>query len=231
MDTGPRREGQGVRVAMLAPLEGGGIRCGRNRAPLLSFQERTGVKGKADGFDHSASASYSHSSVTAQIQLVGWQCIDSTCGPKEGTNAAVHACWRIVNQMLSCPIDGIIRSGGWYVSAEGNALANGIGLMFSHRVGNAGQKWAVRPDDRIHLPATITTDAHPQTAPGLLGQSQMPRRGPLGIWDCPSMYANQQWNLTYEERAARSLPWRATQRGLASTVSGARRTSRVPSYV
>ncbi|MFD8756717.1 ricin-type beta-trefoil lectin domain protein [Kitasatospora sp. NPDC059577] len=169
-----------------------------NSISIYPGKSSTGVRGKVDSFDAAAFAGYSDSSVTVHPQLVDWQCMDSIGGPNEGTDVAVYACWQTVNQRFNFAIDGTIRSGSWCVSTKGNALGNGTGVMLSRCVGNTGQKWAVRPDGRIYLPATVTADNPGGRCLELPGwHTEQGTR--LGIWDCPAPQANQQWNLTYEK--------------------------------
>ncbi|MFD4395201.1 ricin-type beta-trefoil lectin domain protein [Kitasatospora sp. NPDC058478] len=171
-----------------------------NALSIFAGKSSTGTKGKVDGFVPPAFAGFSDSSVTIHSQLVNWLCADSIGGPNEGTEVAAYACWQTINQRFNFATDGTIRSGSWCVSTKGNALGNGTGLILSRCVGNTGQKWAVRPDGRIYLPATVTADNPGGRCLELPGwATEQGTR--LGIWNCPGLQANQQWSLNYEQHA------------------------------
>ncbi|WP_033334086.1 RICIN domain-containing protein [Streptomyces novaecaesareae] len=171
-----------------------------NAISVFPGKSSTGIKGKVDSFDHWAFSGYSDSSVTVQSQLVDWLCMDSIGGPNEGTDIAVYACWQTINQRFNFAIDGTIRSGSWCVSTKGNALGDGTGLMLSRCAGNTGQKWAVRPDGRIYLPATISTE-NPDGRCLELPEGHTDQGTRLSISKCPTPQTNQQWILTYEKHA------------------------------
>ncbi|MGW4896159.1 ricin-type beta-trefoil lectin domain protein [Kitasatospora sp. NPDC004240] len=156
------------------------------------------AKGKVTTFAAPTFAGYSDSSVTLHSNQANWLCADNTGGPYEGAELSVYACWQTINQRFNFAIDGTVRAGSWCVSTKDNALANGTPVVLSRCVGNTGQKWAVRPDGRIYLPATVDAATSPAgrclEIPG--GTAEQGTR--LKIWDCPSLQANQQWTLTYE---------------------------------
>ncbi|MFJ5123149.1 ricin-type beta-trefoil lectin domain protein [Kitasatospora sp. NPDC088548] len=172
-----------------------------NAIAIFPGKSSPGSKGKVTAFADPAFAGYSDSSVTIHSNRVDWLCADNTGGPYEGAELSVYACWQTINQRFNFAIDGTVRAGSWCVSTKNNALANGTRVVLSRCVGNNGQKWAVRPDGRIYLPATVD----PVNSPGgkcLELPGWATEQGTrLGIWDCPTLQNNQQWTLTYEKHA------------------------------
>ncbi len=123
--------------------------------------------------------------------------MDAVGGPRQGAEIAIYGCWNTANQRFNLATDGTVRAGSYCLSTKDNALGNGTGVILSTCTGASGQKWAIRPDGRIYLPAT--TDAGNPTGRCLELPGWATDQGTrLGIWDCPNPQANQQWTLQSE---------------------------------
>ncbi|MFF1793196.1 ricin-type beta-trefoil lectin domain protein [Kitasatospora sp. NPDC058263] len=172
-----------------------------NAVAVFAGTDSAGVKGKVAAFAIPTFAGYSDSSVTIRSNHVNWLCADNEGGPYEGAELSVYACWETINQRFNFAVDGTVRAGSWCVSTQDNVLGNGTQVVLSRCVGNTGQKWAVRPDGRIYLPATVDPVNNPAGRCLELPGWATTQGTRLGIWDCPALQANQQWTLTYEKHA------------------------------
>ncbi|MFJ9951271.1 ricin-type beta-trefoil lectin domain protein [Kitasatospora sp. NPDC091207] len=172
-----------------------------NAVAVFAGVNSPGTRGKVTTFAAPTFAGYSDSSVTIRSNQVDWLCADNAGGPYEGAELSVYACWQTVNQRFNFAVDGTVRAGSWCVSTKDNALGNGTRVILSRCVGNTGQKWAVRPDGRIYLPATVDPVNNPGGRCLELPGWATTQGTRLGIWDCPAPQGNQQWTLRYEEHA------------------------------
>ncbi|MEU8512046.1 RICIN domain-containing protein [Kitasatospora sp. NPDC048722] len=169
-----------------------------NAIAVFPGQSSTGAKGKVDGFGPWNTVGYADASTSIHPNLVSWQCADADGGPRDGAPLGIYSCWNTPNQRFNLGTDGTIRAGSWCVSTKDNGLTNGTAVILTTCNGNTGQKWTMRPDGRIYLPATVD----PANSPGgkcLELPSWATAQGTrLGIWDCPGLQANQQWSLAPE---------------------------------
>ncbi|MFJ2810836.1 ricin-type beta-trefoil lectin domain protein [Kitasatospora sp. NPDC087271] len=169
-----------------------------NAITVFPGKSSTGATNKVDGFDNWQFLGYADASVSVHPNAVNWQCMDAEGGPRDGAEVAIYSCWQTANQRFSFATDGTIRAGSWCLSTKDNALGNGTRVILTTCTGNTGQKWSMRPDGRIYLPATVD----PANNPG--GQClELPgwatdQGTRLGIWTCPGVQANQQWTLQPE---------------------------------
>ncbi|MFJ9847314.1 ricin-type beta-trefoil lectin domain protein [Kitasatospora sp. NPDC101155] len=158
----------------------------------------SGVAGKVDKLDGPQNAGYTDASFSVHPNSVSWQCMDAVGGPRDGTEIAIYSCWTTANQRFNLATDGTIRAGSYCLSTKDNALLNGTRVILTTCNGNTGQKWSMRPDGRIYLPATVD----PANSPG--GKClELPgwatdQGTRLGIYDCPGLQANQQWTIAPE---------------------------------
>ncbi|MGW1174613.1 ricin-type beta-trefoil lectin domain protein [Kitasatospora sp. NPDC002543] len=157
----------------------------------------TGAKSKVDGFDAWQSLGYADASVSVHPNSVSWQCMDAVNGPRNGAEVAIYGCWNSVNQRFNFATDGSVRAGSYCLSTQDNGLGNGTRVVLSTCTGATGQKWSVRPDGRIYLPATV--DAGNPGGRCLELPAWATDQGTrLGIWNCPGLQANQQWTINPE---------------------------------
>ncbi len=129
---------------------------------------------------------------------VSWQCLDAIGGPHDGAEAAIYNCWQTANQRYSFATDGTIRAGSYCLSTKDNVLGNGAPVVLATCTGKTGQKWAMRPDGRIYLPATVDPADSPAGKCLELPGWATDQGTRTGIWDCPGLQANQQWTLQPE---------------------------------
>ena len=168
-----------------------------NAITVFTGKSSTNTKNKVDGFNPWQPLGYADASVSVHPNLSSWQCMDAVGGPRQGAEIAIYGCWNTANQRFNLATDGTVRAGSYCLSTKDNALGNGTGVILSTCTGASGQKWAIRPDGRIYLPAT--TDAGNPTGRCLELPGWATDQGTrLGIWDCPNPQANQQWTLQSE---------------------------------
>ncbi|GAA1392372.1 hypothetical protein GCM10009639_23880 [Kitasatospora putterlickiae] len=159
----------------------------------------TGTPGKVDGFSPYSLMGYANTSVSLHSNQVSWQCVDAEGGPRDGAPIAAWSCWDTPSQRFTFGIDGTIRAAGYCLTAQDPSLGNGTKVVLSVCANQPSQKWATTTDGRIYLPAT--TSAAAPTGRCLERPGWAADQGTrLGIWDCPSLQANQQWTLNLESK-------------------------------
>ncbi|MFE7590086.1 ricin-type beta-trefoil lectin domain protein [Kitasatospora sp. NPDC057512] len=155
------------------------------------------VAGKVDRLGEPQKGGFVDASLSVHPNSASWQCMDAEGGPREGAEMAIFNCWQTANQRFNFAIDGTIRTGSYCLSTKDNALGDGTRVVLTTCNGSTGQKWTMRPDGRIYLPATVDAD-NPDgrclEVPGW-ATDQGTR---LGIWKCPGLQANQQWTIQSE---------------------------------
>ncbi|MFD5920412.1 ricin-type beta-trefoil lectin domain protein [Kitasatospora sp. NPDC058201] len=157
----------------------------------------TGVAGKVDGFAPWAFAGYADASVSIHSIHARWLCADAEGGAREGAELAAYNCWETGNQRFNFASDGTVRNGSLCLSTRDNALDNGTLTVLARCKGNSGQKWSLRPDGRLFVPATVTAD-NPGGKCLELPRWDTAQGTRLGIWDCPGFQDNQRWTLQAE---------------------------------
>ncbi|MFF8770355.1 ricin-type beta-trefoil lectin domain protein [Kitasatospora sp. NPDC015120] len=168
-----------------------------NTGAIAVFTGTGDAKGKVDGFSGISFMGYANTSVALHSKQVPWQCADAEGGPRDGAEMSVWGCWSSVNQRFTFGIDGTVRASGYCLTAQDPSLANGTKVVLATCGNKPSQKWAMTPDGRIYLPATTTASA--PTGRCLERPGWDANQGiRLGIWDCPTLQANQQWTLTVE---------------------------------
>ncbi|MCX4684450.1 RICIN domain-containing protein [Kitasatospora purpeofusca] len=157
----------------------------------------TGTTGQVDGFAPWAFAGYADASVSMHSAQVDWLCADAEGGPHNGTELTVYGCWNTNNQRFNFASDGTVRNGSFCMSTRDNALENGTRVVLALCTGGAGQKWSMRPDGRLFIPATVNDGSPGGKCLELPGwATEQGTR--LGIWDCPALQGNQRWTLQPE---------------------------------
>ncbi|MFJ8041359.1 ricin-type beta-trefoil lectin domain protein [Kitasatospora sp. NPDC096147] len=169
-----------------------------NAIAVFPGKSTDGTANKVDAFDTWQLVGYADSSVSVHPNSVSWQCLDALGGPHEGAETAIYGCWQTANQRFSFATDGTIRAGSYCLSTKDNSLTNGTRIILTTCTGSAGQKWGMRPDGRIYLPATVDPIGSPGGKCLELPGWATDQGTRLGIWDCPGLQANQQWTLQPE---------------------------------
>ncbi|MFG3052994.1 ricin-type beta-trefoil lectin domain protein [Kitasatospora sp. NPDC048239] len=159
---------------------------------------KTGTPNKVDGFNPIQYLGYANAGVSIRSNLTGL-CADAEGGPRDGADVAVYGCWQTANQRFNFVTDGTVRAGIYCLSTKNNALGNGTPVILSLCSDDkaAGQKWSMRPDGRIFLPATVDAGSPAGKCLELPGWATA-QGTRLGIYDCPQLQANQQWTLKPE---------------------------------
>ncbi|MER7708417.1 ricin-type beta-trefoil lectin domain protein [Kitasatospora sp. NPDC097605] len=168
-----------------------------NALAIFPGTNSTGTTGKVDGFGPWAFAGYADASVSIHSGLVDWLCADAVGGPRPGAELAVFTCWQTPNQRFNFASDGTVRAGSFCLSTKDNALTNGTRAVLALCSGESGQKWSMRPDGRLFIPATVTNDSPGGKCLELPGWTTA-QGTRLGIWDCPTLQDNQRWTLQPE---------------------------------
>ncbi|MCX4756217.1 RICIN domain-containing protein [Kitasatospora purpeofusca] len=169
-----------------------------NAIAVFPGKSSDGTANKVDGFDNWQLVGYADASVSVHPNSVSWQCLDAIGGPRDGAEAAIYNCWQTANQRFSFATDGTIRAGSYCLSTKDNVLGNGAPVVLATCTGKTGQKWAMRPDGRIYLPATVDPADSPAGKCLELPGWATDQGTRVGIWDCPGLQANQQWTLQPE---------------------------------
>ncbi|MFD8081625.1 ricin-type beta-trefoil lectin domain protein [Kitasatospora sp. NPDC059722] len=169
----------------------------KNAITIYPGLNPSGVAGKVDKLDGPQNAGYTDASFSVHPNSVGSQCMDASGGPRDGAELAIYNCWNTVNQRFNFATDGTIRAGSYCLSTKDNALANGTRVILTTCNGTDGQKWTMRPDGRIYLPATVDA-ANPGGRCLELPGWATDQGTRLGIWNCPGLQANQQWTIARE---------------------------------
>ncbi|MFJ8436160.1 ricin-type beta-trefoil lectin domain protein [Kitasatospora sp. NPDC094019] len=169
-----------------------------NAIAVFPGKSSDGTANKVDGFDNWQLVGYADASVSVHPNSVSWQCLDAVGGPRDGAEAAIYGCWQTANQRFSFATDGTIRAGSYCLSTKDNVLDNGAPVVLATCTGKAGQKWAMRPDGRIYLPATVDPTDNPTGKCLELPGWATDQGTRVGIWDCPNLQANQQWTIQPE---------------------------------
>ncbi|WP_280685106.1 RICIN domain-containing protein [Kitasatospora sp. MAA19] len=169
-----------------------------NAITVYPGKSKTGTANKVDGFDPMQLLGYADAGVSIRSNSTGL-CADAENGPRNGADVAVYGCWPTANQRFNFVSDGTVRAGGYCLSTKDNALADGTRVILSDCDDKTGQKWNVRPDGRIYLPATVDAATSPAGKCLELPGWATAQGTRLGIYSCPGLQANQQWTL-YPER-------------------------------
>ncbi|MFI5643406.1 ricin-type beta-trefoil lectin domain protein [Kitasatospora sp. NPDC051705] len=172
---------------------------GANAITVFPGKSSDGTRNKVDGFGDWQFLGYADASVSVHPATASWQCMDAVGGPHDGAEVAVYSCWETAAQRFSPATDGTIRAGSYCLSTKDDALGNGTRVVLATCTGGSGQKWSVRPDGRIVLPATVDPAGNPGGRCLELPGWATDQGTRLGIWDCPGVQANQQWSLQYEQ--------------------------------
>ncbi|WP_405358625.1 ricin-type beta-trefoil lectin domain protein [Kitasatospora sp. NBC_00085] len=171
-----------------------------NAIAVFPGQSSNGTAGKVDGFGEWHLVGYADASVSLHPNTSPWQCADAEGGPRDGAEIAVWGCWNTPSQRFNLATDGTVRAGNYCLSTKDNALWNGARAVLTRCEGKSGQKWSMRPDGRLYLPATVD-DANPGGKCLELPGWATDQGTRLGIWDCPGLQANQQWTIQPERTA------------------------------
>lgn len=167
-----------------------------NAITVYPGKSSSGTANKVDGFTPMTLLGYADASVSVRSNLTGL-CADAEGGPRNGADIAVYGCWQTASQRFNFASDGTVRAGSYCLSTKDNALLDGTRVILSTCDDKTGQKWNVRPDGRIYLPATVDADHTGGRCLELPGwATEQGTR--LGIWNCPSLQSNQQWTLSPE---------------------------------
>ncbi|MFE7529867.1 ricin-type beta-trefoil lectin domain protein [Kitasatospora sp. NPDC057542] len=170
---------------------------GTDSAITIFPGQSTSVAGKVDRLGAPQSAGYADASLSVHPNTVSSQCLDAEGGLRDGAEIIIYGCGNTVNQRFNFAMDGTIRAGSYCLSTKDNALSDGTRTVLTTCNGSTGQKWTVRSDGRIYLPATVDA-ANPGgkclELPGW-ATSQGTR---VGIWPCLGQQANQQWMVMPE---------------------------------
>ncbi|MGW4897128.1 ricin-type beta-trefoil lectin domain protein [Kitasatospora sp. NPDC004240] len=168
-----------------------------NAITVFPGKSSTGTENKTDGFNDWQFLGHADASVSIHPNLVSWQCMDAVGGPHAGAELAIYGCWNTPNQRFNLATDGTVRAGSLCLSTQDNALGNGTRVVLATCTGATGQKWAVRPDGRIFLPATVDADNPAGRCLELPGWAT-DQGTRIGIWNCPGPQNNQLWSITPE---------------------------------
>ncbi|MFB7619866.1 ricin-type beta-trefoil lectin domain protein [Kitasatospora sp. NPDC056181] len=168
-----------------------------NAITVFPGKSSDGTRNKVDGFNPWQLLGYADASVSIRPNSAGWQCMDAEGGPSAGATLAIWGCWNTANQRFNFAADGTIRASSYCVSTKDDALGDGTPAVLARCEGKNGQKWAVRPDGRIYLPATVDASSPNGRCLELPGWATA-QGTRLGIWNCPGVQLNQQWTLNPE---------------------------------
>ncbi|WP_380281618.1 ricin-type beta-trefoil lectin domain protein [Kitasatospora purpeofusca] len=163
----------------------------------LAIFPGTGTSGKVTGFAPWVRAGYADASVSIHSAMDGGLCADAEGGPRPGAELAAYACWQTANQRFNFASDGTVRAGSYCLSTKDNALTNGTRAVLALCTGATGQKWSMRPDGRLFISGTVNAGSEGGKCLELPGWATA-QGTRLGIWDCPSLQANQRWTLQPE---------------------------------
>ncbi|MEU6237799.1 RICIN domain-containing protein [Kitasatospora sp. NPDC047058] len=168
-----------------------------NAITVFPGKSSDATRNKVDGFNPWQLLGYADASVSVRPNSAGWQCMDAEGGRSAGATLAIWGCWNTANQRFNFAADGTIRAGSYCVSTKDDALGDGTTAVLARCEGKNGQKWAVRPDGRIYLPATVDATSPNGRCLELPGWATA-QGTRLGIWNCPGVQLNQQWTLNPE---------------------------------
>ncbi|WP_121175646.1 RICIN domain-containing protein [Streptomyces sp. 1114.5] len=157
----------------------------------------SGTPNKVDGFRPMQLLGSADASVSIRSNQTGY-CADVEGGPRSGAEVTVYGCWQSVNQRFNLASDGTVRAGGYCLSTKDNALLDGTRVILADCDGRTGQRWTVRPDGRIYLPATIDPATSPSGRCLEVPNGATDQGARLDISNCPGLQANQQWTLNPE---------------------------------
>ncbi|MFJ3793304.1 ricin-type beta-trefoil lectin domain protein [Kitasatospora sp. NPDC090091] len=169
-----------------------------NAITVFPGKSSTGTEFHVDGFQPWQFLGYADASTSIHPNMVSWQCMDAIGGPHNGAEIGIYNCWDTAAQRFNLAADGTIRAGIYCVSAKDDVLGNGSGVVLALCEGKSGQKWAVRPDGRIYLPATADATNNPSGKCLELPGWSTAQGTRLDIWDCPTLQDNQRWTLNPE---------------------------------
>ncbi|MFJ4092947.1 ricin-type beta-trefoil lectin domain protein [Kitasatospora sp. NPDC089913] len=156
-----------------------------------------GTKNKVDGFSPLQYLGHANAAVSIRSNRVSSRCVDAEGGPHDGATVALWGCWETASQRFNFATDGTVRAGGYCLSTKDGGLGDGTAVVLARCEDGKGQKWAMRPDGRLFLPATVDGDHPAGRCLELPGWVTEPGTR-LDIYECPGLQDNQQWSLVPE---------------------------------